>query len=117
VQPIVNMPDSEIPSRASEKLKFRLVFSSLVVVGALLLTWLTIGESSPLHEYFLSHSDFSDIWQVTVFAPYLVSVVLSGNAHSPPMAIFILALILQWFVLGYFLSIPLTRIWLRQKKK
>src|SRR5678816_3978276 len=94
------MPASEITSRASEKLKFRLVFSSLVVVGALLITWLTIGESSPLHEYFLTHSAFQDLWQVTVFAPYLASVMLSGNAHSPPMAIFILALIIQWFVLG-----------------
>ena len=111
------MPASEITSRASEKLKFRVVFASLVVVGALLLTWLTIGESSPLHEYFLSHSAFSDIWQVTVLAPYLVSVVLSGNAHSPPMAIFIVALILQWFVLGFFLSIPMTKLWLSRQRK
>ena len=111
------MPDSEITSIASEKLKFRVVFSSLVVVGALLITWLTIGDSSPFHEYFLSHSTLPDISQVTVFAPYLASVMLSGNAHSPPMAIFILALIIQWFVLGYFLSIPMTRLWLRQRKK
>ena len=111
------MPDSEITSIASEKLKFRVVFSSLVVVGALLITWLTLGDPSPLHNYFLSHSAVPDLWQVTVFVPYLVSVILSGNAHSPPMAIFILALIIQWFVLGYFLSIPMTRLWLRQRKK
>ena len=111
------MPDSEITSRASEKLKFRVVFSSLVVVAALLFTWLTLGDSSPLHNYFLSHSAVPDLWQVTVFAPYLVSVMLSGNAHSPPMAIFFLALIIQWFVLGYFLSIPMTKVWLRQKQK
>jgi len=111
------MPDSEITSIASEKLKFRVVFSSLVVVGALLITWLTLGDTSPLHNYFLSHSAVLDLWQVTVFVPYLVSVILSGNAHSPPMAIFILALIIQWFVLGYFLSIPMTRLWLRQRKK
>ena len=111
------MPASKITSRASEKLKFRVVFSSLVVVGALLLTWLTLGDSSPLHEYFLWHSAVPDVWGVTVFPPYLVSAMLSGNAHSPPMAIFILALIIQWLVLGYFLSIPMTRLWLRQKKK
>jgi lysylphosphatidylglycerol synthetase-like protein (DUF2156 family) len=111
------MPASEITSRASEKLKFRVVFSSLVVVGALLITWLTVGDSSPLHEYFLSHSAFQDLWQMTVFAPYLASVMLSGNAHSPPMAIFILALILQWFVLGFFLSIPMTKLWLSRKRK
>ena len=111
------MPDSEITSRASEKLKFRVVFSSLVVVGALLITWLALGDSSPFHEYSLWHSAVPDIWQMTVFAPYLVSVMLSGNAHSPPIAIFILALIIQWFVLGYFLSIPMTKVWLRQKNK
>ena len=111
------MPDSKITSRASEKLKFRVVFSSLVVVGALLITWLILGDRSPFHEYFLWHSDVPNIWGVTVFPPYLLSAMLSGNAHSPPMAIFILALIIQWFVLGFFLSIPMTRLWLRQKKK
>jgi len=37
-------------SLASWKLTFQLVFSSLIVLLALLVTWLIMGDSSPLHE-------------------------------------------------------------------
>ena len=104
-------------SLAAQKLKFQVVFSSLVVVIGLVITWLVLGDSSPFHNYFLRNSDIPDIWQVTVIIPYVVSAMLTGNPHSPSMVIFILALILQWTVFAWFLSIPAAKLWVRLKKK
>jgi hypothetical protein len=103
-------------SLASQKLKFRLVFSTLVVLAALLISWLILGDSSPFHNYFLWHSELPNVWAVTTLLPFLFSAMLSGNPHSPPMSIFAFALIVQWFVIGYFLSIPVSKVWLRPKR-
>jgi hypothetical protein len=103
-------------SLASQKLKFQLVFCCLVVVAALVITWLMLGDSSPFHDYFLWHSALPDAWQVTTIIPFLLSAVISGNPHSPPMVIFIFLLIIQWTILGYFLSIPMAKFWVRHQK-
>jgi hypothetical protein len=102
---------------SSQKLKFQLVFSSLVVVGALLVTWLILGDSSPFNNYFTRHSEVPDTWRITAVIPFLFSVVISGNPHSPPLVILILALIIQWSLFGYFLSIPAVKLLARLQKK
>ena len=102
---------------ASQKLKFQVVFSSLVVGGALLLTWLTLGDSSPFDNYFTRHSDVPDVWRTTMVIPLLFSVMISRNPHSPPLVIIMLALIIQWSLFGYFLSIPMAKLWARLQKK
>lgn len=111
------MPDSEITSLASRKLKFQLVFSSIVVTGALLITWLILAESSPFDNYFTSHSDLPDAWRITMVIPFLFSVMVSKNPHSPPLVITMLALIIQWSLFGYFLSIPMAKLWVRLQKR
>src|SRR5207249_8216128 len=108
--------NSQMTGLASQKLKVQVVFSCLVVVGALLVTWLILGDSSPLNGYFTRHNEVSDTWRITAVVPFLLSAVISGNPHSPPMALFIFALIIQWSLLGYFLSIPMTKLWTRLKK-
>ena len=110
------MHDSRPTDLASRKLKFQAAFTFLVVASALLITWLVLGESSPFESYFANHGDIPDWWQVTVVTPMLVSVIISGNPHSPPLPLFILALIIQWIVLGYLLSIPVAKVWLSLKK-
>ena len=100
-------------SLAARKLKFQLIFSSLVVLLTLLLTWIILGESSPLHDYFLWHGELPDIWAMTTLMPFMVSAIISGNPHSPSMVIFIFLLIVQWSVFGFFLSIPLSRLFVR----
>jgi hypothetical protein len=89
------------------------VFSVIVVVFALVITWLVTGESSPLHEYFLWHVELPNLWALTVFFPFVFSALISGNPHSPPMAITIIALIVQWAVIGFLLSIPLSRMFVK----
>jgi hypothetical protein len=111
------MPGSEIMSLASRKLKFQLVFSSLVVLWALLVTWLIMGDSSPLHEYFLWHVHLPNTWAMTTLIPFILSAVISGNPHSPPIAIAIFAFIIQWFLIGFLLSIPVLKVFLRLQKK
>lgn len=94
-----------------------MVFSSLVLAGALLVTWLILGESSPFENYFTSHSELPDAWRTTMVIPLLVSVVISGNPHSPSLVLMLLVLIIQWSVVGYLLSIPIAKLWVRLPKK
>ena len=108
-----NVSNSEITSLASRKLKFQVVFSSIVVAGALLITWLILGKSSPFVDYFTSHSDLPDAWRTTMVIPFFLSVMISGNPHSPPLVIMMLALTIQWSIFGYLLSIPMAKLWTR----
>jgi hypothetical protein len=104
-------------SLASWKLTFQLVFSSLLMLLALLVTWLIMGDSSPLHEYFLWHGDLPNTWAMTTLIPYIFGALIAGNPHSPSIAIVIVALIIQWFLIGFLLSIPVSRVFVRQQKK
>ena len=102
-------------SLASQKLIFQVVFASFFVLLALLVTWLILGDSSPFHNYFLWHVDLPNAWAMTTFLPFVFSAIVTGNPHSPSMVIFILALIVQWLLIGFLLSIPMSRIFLRKK--
>ena len=104
-------------SLASRKLRFRLVFSILVVLSALLVTWLIMADNSPLHNYFLWHVALRNIWAITTLIPFILSALIAGNPHSPPTAIIIIALIIQWFLIGFLLSIPVSKLFVRLQKK
>ncbi len=82
----------------------------MVVAVALLLTWLIMGESSPFASYFLWHVDLPNLWAMTTLIPYITGAVISGNPHSPHMLPVVLALIVQWFVIGLLLSTPVWRL-------
>ena len=84
---------------------------------ALFVTWLVLGESSPLHDYFIQDSKLPDIWAMTTLIPYMFSAVITGNPHSPSMAIFAFALIVQWSLIAFFLSHPLAKLFLRIHNK
>jgi hypothetical protein len=93
------------------------LFSSIVVAAALLVTWLILGESSPFDDYFTSHSNLPDAWRTTMMILFFLSVLLSGNPHTPQLVIMMWALIIQWSLVGYFLSIPIAKLWTRLQKK
>jgi hypothetical protein len=111
------MSSSEIMTSASRKLKFQLVFSSLVVLCALLVTWLIMGDSSPFHDYFLWHVDLPNTWAMTTLIPFIFSAMITGNPHSPSIAIVIFALIIQWFLIGFLLSLPVSKVFIRLQKR
>lgn len=108
------MANSEPGSSASRRLKLHAVFTLLVVAVALLITWLLLADSSPLADF---DSGLPNFWVVTVLFPYFLSALMSGNPHSPSLTIYILALIVQWSILGFFLSLPLVTLWLRWSRK
>ena len=111
------MYPAEPVSLASQKLKFRLVFTIGMVLIAEALTWLILGESSPFHSYFLWHTALPNIWRVTVFLPYMVSAVITGNLHAPSIVLFVLASTVQWGVFGYLLSGPFANLFIRYQKR
>jgi hypothetical protein len=86
-----------------ERLKFQAVFSTLFAFGALLLTWVILGDGSPLAHY-AAEQGFADPWQMTVLLPFVFSAVLSRNPHSPPLTLLIMGLFLQWWIVGYLVS-------------
>jgi len=97
-------------SRASRKLKFHLQFSGVILLLALLLNWLIVGDSSPFHDYFLWHTAMPNIWGMTSIVPYILSAIIAGNPHSPSMIVFYALLSVQWLLLGLLLSIPVARL-------
>jgi uncharacterized membrane protein len=101
----------------SRKLKFQFLFSGVVVLVALLVTWIIMSDSSPLYDYFLWHGGLPNTWGMTTLIPYIVSAMLAGNPHSPSIAIFLFALIVQWFLIGLLLSIPMSKLLGRSQKK
>lgn len=97
----------------SKKTKFRVGFSSLFTVSALLVTWLIMGNSSPFHDYFVGRTWLPNRWGLTMFVPYLISAMIAGNPHSPSKLIFTIILVMQWSILGLLLSVPLTKLFVR----
>jgi len=89
----------------------------MVAVWALLVTWLLTGEGSPFHDYFIWHVELPNTWAMTTVIPFIFSAIITGNPHSPSIGIFILAMIIQWSVLGFLLSIPIAKLFARLQKQ
>ena len=110
------MAASGIKSPTARRLKFQMVFTVLFVAASLFITWLIMANSSPLHTYFLWQTDLPNLWGVTAFIPYVLAALLVGNPHSPSELVVIVFMIIQWFVVGGLLSMPLSKLWLRLRK-
>ena len=108
---------SEFSSIASRKLKFRLIFSIVIAGLAQLLNWLILGDTSPFHRYFVWHGDLPNAWGMTMLPAFLLSALISGNPHSPPTVLLVLASIIQWIVIGFLLSIPVSNLWIRPQRR
>ena len=111
------MSTQQFKSPASRKLKFQLIFIAIVVILAELLTWLIMGESSPFQEYFLWHPGLRNMWGMTMLGPYIIGALIAGNPHAPSEVIVVVASIVQWCFLGWLLSIPLAKWWLRLQNR
>ena len=84
--------------------KFRLIFSGMLALTALVLNWLILHDTSPLHQYFIWHVDIPNLWASLNIVPALVSAIAAGDPHSGGEAVYLIADILQWFIIGYLLS-------------
>jgi hypothetical protein len=66
----------------SRKLKFQFLFSGVVVLVALLVTWIIMSDSSPLYDYFLWHGGLPNTWGMTTLIPYIVSAMLAYQSAT-----------------------------------
>jgi hypothetical protein len=96
--------------------KFQIIFSCVITVLALIITWLVLAESSPFHEYFLWHVTIKNLWGITILIPYIIGALIAGNPHSSSEAIVYLGLIVQWFLIGFLLSIPISKMLVNERK-
>jgi len=97
-------------------MKYRLIFSGLLSVTALIVNWLVLGDGSPFHEHFLWHSDLPNLWAAMHIVPVICSAIVAGNPHSGSEIIYGLVLGIQWFIFGFLLSGLLARLRLRVMK-
>lgn len=81
-------------------IKRRLVFSVLLALGATLITWLLLGESSPLADYFLTHVGLRNFWVLLNAVPYIAAAIVSDDSE----VLFTFLQFIQWFVVGFVLS-------------
>jgi len=91
-------------------MKPRLLFSLVVAVGAVLVNWLILGDSSPLHQYFLRHgSGIQDLWLALNFLPVLLAVMASRNHGGGDELVYSVLLFIQWFTIAFMVSSFLFR--------
>ena len=86
------------------KLIFQLVFSGIVALIALTVNWLVLGDSSPLHEYFLWHTGLPNWWMALNICPVIGAAFVAGNPHSGSEIVYGLFLVIQWLIFGFLLS-------------
>ena len=99
--------------RMSNRTKFRLIFSVFVAVGALVVNWLVLGDSSPFHDHFLWHSDVPNWWVALHILPAIGSAIVAGNPHSGSELVYVILLFIQWLIIGFVVSQGLIalRLW------
>jgi hypothetical protein len=90
-------------------IKERLIFSNLIALGAVLLTWILHGESSPLADYFSLHDGLPNLWLALNALPFIAGVVISGRHGGGPVVLFTILQFIQWFVVAFVLSTFLFR--------
>lgn len=79
--------------------KRRLTFSLGVALCACFVSWLIVGEASPLSDYFLDHVEVPNLWSALHVVPYLIMVIA-----RPPFfeeGVLYLSVFLQWFAIAY----------------
>ena len=100
--------------------KCRLVGGILLVLGALILSWLLSSESSPLYKYFLYHVALPNAWAAINAIPYIFAILSSSMFKSiglPEIGGYI-GLFVQWFFIGWLLSAPICkRVKARNRKR
>ena len=90
--------------------KCRLITGGVFVVAAFFFDWL-IGsdESSPFGNYFLYHVTIPNIWRAINLPPLIIAAIVSGNPHTFSGLIVDIVFAVQWFGIGYLVSLFFCR--------
>lgn len=92
----------------ASRLKRRLLLGAGCGVASLAVTWLLHFESSPLKNFFTWHVWLPNQWTLVNVPALFLGIIISGN-HSSYMIIVLVALFLQWFAVGWVLSLFFIR--------
>lgn len=87
----------------------RLIFVFFIGTVFLLVTWLFNGETSPILEYAANHVTMGNLLVTLNLPPLFLGFLASGNVHQPSEVMFYTAVLLQWFALGYLISMLVFR--------
>lgn len=85
----------------------RIVFALVVAIVLTLLTWLVLGDSSPLRDYFLFHVAIANLVLKLLVVPYSVIMVLRPLIWAD--AISYALIFLQWLIVGFLISLVFFR--------
>ena len=83
----------------------QLLFASGLGLIDLAAWWLVMAESSPFHDYFLYHGAAGNVLAKLNVPACLVGVLISGNVHQPSEVATFVAMFVQWFVVGWLISV------------
>ena len=86
------------------KAKFQIIFSSIISLIAVAITWSIWANNSPLYEYGLWHVWLPNLWGTMNFIPAIFGLLVSGNVHAPSESALMIGIIIQWFILGFLVS-------------
>ena len=100
---------AEETSNVRPPTKFRLIFAAAFAAGVLLFGWLVGAEASPLRDFF-REGEVRKIWGMVNLLPLFVAAVVAGNPHSWSESVFLVALVVQWFFVGYLISGPVSKL-------
>lgn len=81
--------------------------SLVFALAASLLTWLVLGDWSPLEQYFLQHVTIPNILRAILTVPYLVLMVLRPAAFADTIGYALI--FVQWLLVGFILSLLICR--------
>ena len=88
---------------------YRGIVTLAVPVLAGLLPWLVVGESSPLHRYFLHRVMYKNV-VYDLFAPaIIIGAMLSGNVHGGDAWAYCTGLLSEWLPVGFLISVLILR--------
>ena len=96
----------------------RYIYAAIAFTAcAFFFSWI-ISEKGPFADFFLYHVALPNLWGALNILPFILGVLLGRNVHHPSDFGVYLGFVIQWFIVGYLLSVLVFAYidWGKQKK-
>jgi hypothetical protein len=90
-----------------QKYRFHFVFTACCGVALALLSWLLISPDSPVES---SSPEVKNALGLIHIIPFVLTTILSGNAHGGSDAAYWVLVLIQWSIVGFFLALLFRRL-------
>lgn len=81
-----------------------LLAATVFTLAAFFFSWI-ISEEGPFQDYFLYHTALPNFWWALNTLPWILGVFFGRNVHHPSDFGLYLGFFIQWFIVGYLLSV------------